>query len=190
MMAARERQFFDALKHRLRTAPPQTMEAPGVNLKEAAVLAPIYWENDEPWVMLTARPLTMRKHPGQLSFPGGGKEVADLTPLHTALRETHEELGIDPAAVDVLGMLGAMPTITSFWVTPFVGAVAPDVTLNLNTNEIAELVRAPLWRLRSEKRVFYGAPRDALVWDDARHAVWGVTHRLMIELLRHVDALR
>jgi len=140
--------------------------------------------------MLTARPLTMRQHPGQLSFPGGGKEVADLTPLHTALRETEEELGIDPAAVDVLGMLGAMPTITSFWVTPFVGAVDPNVTLNVNMHEIDELVRAPLWRLRSEKRVFYGAPRDALVWEGARHAVWGVTHRLMIDLLRHVNALR
>jgi 8-oxo-dGTP pyrophosphatase MutT (NUDIX family) len=151
------------------------------------VLAPLVWRSGEPWVVLTKRPETMRAHPGQISFPGGAREPADLTPLHTALRESHEELGIPPEAVDVLGMLGATPTITAFWVTPFVGVIPEDLVLHPSPREIDELVVAPLWRLRHEKRVIYQASRDVLVWDDARHVIWGVTRRMVVQLLEHVE---
>jgi len=183
------RDFFTRLREHLQREPSKTFEAPGLELKEAAVLAPLYWKNDEPYALLTKRPMTLRKHPGQISFPGGGREAADLTPLHTALRETREELGIDPDAVDVLGLLGAMPTITSYWVTPFVGVVPADVPLSPNPGEIAEVLHAPLWRLRREKRHLYQADRDVFVWDDARHVVWGATWRMVDQLLDHVEAI-
>jgi 8-oxo-dGTP pyrophosphatase MutT (NUDIX family) len=175
--------FFAKLKNQLRSAPPKSMESGGMLLKEAAVLAPLFWRGGEPWVLLTMRPLTMRKHPGQISFPGGAKDPSDLTPLHTALREAHEELGILPESVEVLGMLGGMPTVTSYYVTPFVGVVPADLQLKPNAAEIAEVIEAPLLRLREEKRVFYEAPRDAYVWDDAPHAVWGATWRMMRQLV-------
>ncbi|MFT3710651.1 MAG: CoA pyrophosphatase [Archangium sp.] len=184
------RAFFDALKDHLQREPSKTFEAPGLELKEAAVLAPLYWKDGEPFVLMTKRPMTLRKHPGQISFPGGGREQGDLTPLHTALRETKEELGIAPENVEVLGLLGAMPTVTSYWVTPFVGVVPADVSLKPNPGEIEEVIHAPLWRLRREKRHIYQADRDVFVWDDAKHVVWGATWRMLDQLIDHVNAIR
>jgi 8-oxo-dGTP pyrophosphatase MutT (NUDIX family) len=181
--------FFARLKSRLQLYPSKTLEAPGLELKEAAVLAPIFWRDGEPFAWLTQRPLTLRTHPGQISFPGGGREAGDLTPLHTALRETREELGIDPGQVEVLGVLGAMPTVTSYWVTPFVGAVPHDVPLLPNPHEIEAVLEAPLWRLRREKRIILHAERDVLVWGEGRQVVWGATLRMLGQLLEHVEAI-
>ena len=181
--------FFGRLKEHLHRAPSKTFDAPGLVLKEAAVLAPLFWRGGEPWALLTRRPMNLRKHPGQISFPGGGREAGDVTPLHTALRETREELGIAPQSVDVLGLLGAMPTITSYWVTPFVGVVPEDVKLSHNPIEIDEVIAAPLWRLRRERRHLYQADRDVFVWDDARHVVWGATWRMLGQLVEHVEAV-
>jgi 8-oxo-dGTP pyrophosphatase MutT (NUDIX family) len=182
------RAFFERLRTRLRTVPSATEEPPGHALKDASVLAPLFWRGEEPWALLTMRPLTLRTHPGQISFPGGGRDLGDVTPLHTALRETHEELGIAPDDVDVLGMLGSMPTITAYYVTPFVGVVPSGVALTPNA-EVAEVLEAPLWRLRREKRVFFHAERDVFVWDDARHAVWGATWRMLDQLVTHIEAV-
>jgi 8-oxo-dGTP pyrophosphatase MutT (NUDIX family) len=181
--------FFERLKTRLRTTPSKVMDAPGLRLKEAAVLAPLFWRGGEPWAYLTRRPMTLRKHPGQISFPGGAKDSGDITPLHTALRETKEELGLAPEAVSVLGMLGAMPTVTAFWVTPFVGVVSAEAPLSPNEEEISEVLRAPLWRLRKETRHIMQSERDVYVWDDARHVVWGATFRMLDQLMEHVDAI-
>lgn len=182
--------FFDRLRTHLRDEPSKSLEAPGLQLKEAAVLAPVFWRDDEPWVYLTMRPMKMRKHPGQIAFPGGGREPGDLTPLHTALRETHEELGIAPEQVDVLGSLGSMPTVTSFWVTPFVGVVPATLQLRPNAHEIEAIIEAPLFRLRREHRVIYEASREVFVWGDARHVVWGATGRMLDQLVQHVNAVR
>lgn len=183
------RDFFERLRASLHRSPSRTFEAPGLELKEAAVLAPLYWRDGEPWALLTKRPMTLRKHPGQIAFPGGGREAGDVTPLHTALRETREELGIVPEQVEVLGLLGAMPTITSYWVTPFVGVVPADVELIPNPGEIEQVIAAPLWRLRREKRHLYQADRDVFVWDEGQHVVWGATWRMLGQLLEHVEAV-
>ena len=182
------RAFFERLRLRLRTVPSKTIEAPSFELRSASVLAPLFWRGGEPWALLTKRPMTLRTHPGQISFPGGGRDERDVTPLHTALRETHEELGISPDDVDVLGMLGAMPTITAYYVTPFVGVVPTGVRVSPNA-EVAEVLEAPLWRLRREKRVLFHAERDVFVWDDARHVVWGATWRMLDQLVEHIEAV-
>lgn len=183
------RAFFERLRTRLRTVPSKTLEAPGLSLKEAAVLVPLFWRGGEPWTYLTQRPMTLREHPGQIAFPGGGRDAADLTPLHTALRETREELGLSDERVDVLGMLGAMPTVTAYWVTPFVGVVPADAPLSPNPGEIARVLEAPLWRLRREKRRILEADRDVYVWDEGRDVVWGATWRMLHQLLEHVRAI-
>lgn len=182
-------EFFERLRAQLKKQPPKSMGSGGMLLKEAAVLAPMFWRGGEPWVYLTMRPLTMRKHPGQISFPGGARDAGDVTPLHTALREAYEELGISPEAVDVLGMLGGMPTVTSYYVTPFVGAVPADLKLKPNATEVGEVIEAPLLRLRAEKRVIYEAPRDVYVWDEGKDVVWGATWRMVKELAEHVQAV-
>lgn len=183
------RAFFERLRDSLHRNPSRALEAPGLRLRPAAVLAPLFWRDDEPWVYLTQRPLTLRQHPGQISFPGGGREAGDLTPLHTALRETKEELGLAPESVDVLGMLGEMPTVTAFWVTPFVGVVPASAPLTPSPDEIAQVLEAPLWRLRRERRHIYEADRDAYVWGDGRAVVWGATWRMLHQLLEHVRAI-
>jgi len=182
--------FFERLRAHLHAEPSKNLETPGLRLREAAVLAPLFWRGDEPWAYLTMRPMTLRKHPGQISFPGGSRDLGDLTPLHTALRETHEELGIGPDQVDVLGLLGSMPTVTSFWVTPFVGVVPASLTLTPNPFEIEAVLEAPLFRLRREQRVIFEAPRDVFVWDEGAHVVWGATGRMLDQLLQHVSAVR
>jgi 8-oxo-dGTP pyrophosphatase MutT (NUDIX family) len=181
--------FFERLKVRLRTVPSKVMESHGLTLKDAAVLAPLFWREGEPWAYLTMRPMTLRKHPGQISFPGGARDAGDVTPLHTALRETKEELGLPPESVSVLGMLGAMPTITAYWVTPFVGVVPAEAPLTPSALEIAEVLEAPLWRLRKEKRYLYQADRDSYVWGDGRHVVWGATFRMLDQLVEHITAI-
>jgi 8-oxo-dGTP pyrophosphatase MutT (NUDIX family) len=140
----------------------------------------------EPWALLTMRPETLRKHPGQVAFPGGGREPQDVTPLHTALREAHEELGIPPESVDVLGVLGTMPTITSYLVTPFVGVIPEGISLSPNAIEIQEVLEVPLLRVRLEKRRAYQADRDAYVWEGSHRFIWGATFRMVAQLLEHV----
>lgn len=178
--------FVRALRDRLRAAPPRDLEPGGLRLKEAAVLAPLFWRGGEPWVWTTRRPETLRKHPGQISFPGGGRDEKDPTLLHTALRETEEEMGIEPGQVEVLGMLGSMPVITGYYVTPFVGLVPEGVVLRPSPHEIAEVLEVPLLRLQPVRRVFYEAERDALAWEGSPHAIWGATHRMLLQLLEHV----
>ncbi len=182
-------EFFSKLKAHLRAQPSKSFEAPSLKLREAAVLAPLFWRGGEPWAWLTRRPLTLKSHPGQISFPGGGRESRDLTPLHTALRETEEELGIAPSSVDVLGMLGELPTVTSYWVTPFVGVVPADYPLSPSPMEIDAVLEAPLWRLRREVRTLFHAERPAYVWGDGREVVWGATFRMLEQLKLHVDAV-
>lgn len=182
--------YFEKLKEHLRAHPPTDWETPGLQLKEAAVLAPLFWRGGEPWALLTARPDSLRKHPGQVSFPGGARDLGDVTPLHTALREAQEELGIPVDSVEVLGMLGRMPTVTGYQVTPFVGVVPEGLLLVPSAVEVAEVLEVPLWRLREEKRRAYEAERDAYVWEGSSRFVWGATWRMLRELLGHVNAVR
>jgi 8-oxo-dGTP pyrophosphatase MutT (NUDIX family) len=182
--------YFERLQQHLRDNPPTTWETPGLQLREAAVLAPLFWRGEEPWALLTARPEHLRKHPGQVSFPGGARDAADVTPLHTALREAQEELGIPADSVEVLGMLGGLPTVTGFQVTPFVGVVPQGLRLVPSAAEVAEVLEVPLWRVRQEKRQAYQAERDAYVWEGSSRFIWGATWRMVRELLGHVNAVR
>jgi 8-oxo-dGTP pyrophosphatase MutT (NUDIX family) len=180
--------FFERLKQSLHESPSRSLETSGMVLKEAAVLAPVFLRGGEPWALLTQRPDNLRKHPGQVAFPGGGREPEDLTPLHTALREAQEELGILPESVDVLGMLGTMPVISGYFVTPFVGAVPDGMTLTPNAAEISEVLEVPLLHMRQEKRRAYDADRDAFVWAGSDRFIWGATYRMVTQLLVHVRA--
>ncbi len=182
--------FFDELKRHLREAPSRSLASGGMVLRDAAVLAPLFWRSGEPWVLLTRRPMTLRKHPGQVAFPGGGRDPSDVTLLHTALRETQEELGIAPDDVEVLGMLGTMPTITGYFVTPFVGVIPEGVALTPNPVEIERVLEAPLFRLRRGTRFVYGADRESWEWEGSTDFVWGATFRMLSQLVEHVEALR
>jgi 8-oxo-dGTP pyrophosphatase MutT (NUDIX family) len=178
--------YFQGLKQRLAARPAPSLESQGLKLKEAAVLAPLFLRDGEPWAYLTRRPMTLRKHPGQISFPGGAREPLDTTPLHTALRETQEELGIAPAQVEVLGVLGGLPVVTGYYVTPFVGALPSALHLKPDPTEIEEVLEVPLKRLRAARRVVMQAERDVFLYGDGAHIIWGATARMVKQLLEYV----
>jgi 8-oxo-dGTP pyrophosphatase MutT (NUDIX family) len=104
------------------------LEEPGAGTTPAAVLVPVV-ERPSPTVILTLRPETMRKHPGQISFPGGRIDADDDGAVAAALREAEEEIGLPPSAVEVIGLADRYRTVTGFEVTPVVGVVPPDLPI-------------------------------------------------------------
>ncbi len=153
------------------------------------MLVPLTVRGEVPVAIFTRRPDTLRRHAGQISFPGGVRDPQDETPLHAALREVHEEVGVGPGEVEVLGMLDEIPTITEFRVVPFVGRLSSQTVLDPNPAEIAELIEVPLAALqeparqRVEKRFVRGAERDIYFFEYAGHTIWGATARIVRNLL-------
>jgi 8-oxo-dGTP pyrophosphatase MutT (NUDIX family) len=151
----------------------------------AAVLVPLFERDGEAHVWLARRPKSMRSHAGQVAFPGGKHDAADASLRDTALRETHEELGIAPASVDVLGALDGIVTITGFTISPWVGWLAPDVELAPNPAEVARVFAAPL-------RAFLDEPKGIFPWRGWTvdgELVWGATAAIVrgfVAILREV----
>ena len=115
-----------------------------VPLRPAGVLVPIIERRAGLSVLLTQRASHLKHHAAQASFPGGRMEDHDADVRETALRETHEEVGIAPEQVDVIGYLRTMPTITGFAVTPVVGLIRPDVDLVIDRTEVDYAFEVPL----------------------------------------------
>ena len=179
--------FEQRLRSALNSSPPQRHVQ--AEARDAAVLIPVVRRND-PTLLFTVRTETLPSHSGQISFPGGSIDPDDLSPAHTALREAHEEIGIDPDAVDVLGELDTFPTyVTGFNVTPVVGFIEDRPKITPNPHEVAEVLWVPLGELdeaiRSEPGFVHRGqtyPTEAWVWND--HVIWGVTARI-IRLFLH-----
>jgi 8-oxo-dGTP pyrophosphatase MutT (NUDIX family) len=187
--------FFDILEERLSSCPPRPLNLPGLVLRESAVLVPLFEREGEPHILFTRRPAHLRTHANQFSFPGGGRDPEDPTPLHTALRETEEELGIDRSRVRVLGMLDEVPTTTSFRIQPFVGVIPGDGQYRPSAEEVAFILEVPLTGLldpaiqRTERRTVRGVDYDVHFYTWNSHVIWGATARILYELLNHTAAL-
>ncbi len=184
-----------ALKERLRTSPGRDL--PPHPYRRAAVLVPVLVQDGVPHLLLTKRTEVVEHHKGQISFPGGGEEPGDADLLATALRETYEELGLEPEAVEVWGRLDELETVVSgFAITPYVGFVAHLGTLRPNPNEIDEIIVVPLSvfldpdRVRSEHVVHEGRARELLFYDTGTHVVWGATARIIDGMVRLLEADR
>ena len=186
---------FADLSRALQQQPGRQLNLPGLELRDSAVLAPFVLRGDEPRLLFTLRPAHLRRHAGQVSFPGGARDPEDPTPLHTALRELREELGVPPEAIEVLGMLDEIPTTSEFRVVPYVGLLDPAVELRPDAGEIAELLEIPVSDLlvpglrRTEKRFYRGAERDVYFYDVGRHTIWGATARILSNLLSVISGL-
>jgi 8-oxo-dGTP pyrophosphatase MutT (NUDIX family) len=188
--------LFEALRQRLHDKPGRALNLPGLELRESAVLVPLVLrEGDEPHLIFTRRSRTLGSHAGQFSFPGGARDPEDPTPLHAALREANEELGIPPSQVTVLGMLDESPTITRFRIQPFVGVVAPDVTLRPSPAEIDLVVEVPLRALlrpgtpRSVLWTHEGEKHPVYYFDWREHVIWGATARIVVDLFERAAGL-
>ncbi|HEX9195581.1 MAG TPA: CoA pyrophosphatase [Azonexus sp.] len=164
----------------------------GLPLTPAAVLFPIVLRDDGHTVLLTQRTAHLRDHAGQISFPGGRVEAADASPLHTALRETEEEIGLSRKQVEILGYLPEYRTGTGFRVTPVVALVTPPFELAIDPFEVAEAFEVPLSFLldpanhqrhslhyRGALRQFFAMPYgDYFIWGATAGMIRSLTERL------------
>ncbi|OLC30313.1 MAG: hypothetical protein AUH31_04915 [Armatimonadetes bacterium 13_1_40CM_64_14] len=162
----------------------RTIVAP--ELRRAAVLVPLHEQGGEPYVLFTRRTETVETHKGQISLPGGAADPGDADAQSTALREAHEEMGIPPTQVQVLGVLDDLPTtISGFVVAPVVGIIPYPFPFRINSAEIAEVLTVPLRvfrdpsSLRVERRERDGRRFDVYFYRYDRHEIWGVTARIM-----------
>lgn len=184
----------EALDRRIARAladhPPTVVTEPGA--RAAAVLIPIV-AGPEPTLLLTVRSDSLSSHRGQIAFPGGSLDPGESA-AEAALREAHEEIGLDPSTVTLLGELDTFPTFVSgFVVTPFVGWIDDMPELEPNPREVADVLAIPLGRFTDEIRREPGFahldrtyPTEAWVWRD--HVVWGVTARIMRSFLERLAA--
>lgn len=162
------------------------------NLKPAGVLIPIIDRPAGLSVLLTRRSAELKHHAGQVSFPGGRMEPEDQDIRHTALRETHEEVGIHPDKVQVMGFLPPMPTITGFAVTPVVGLLGDDLRLKIDPTEVERAFEVPLRFLldpenqKMSTREFEGVQITLAEFHFDGERIWGATASMVIALRQYL----
>jgi 8-oxo-dGTP pyrophosphatase MutT (NUDIX family) len=148
--------------------------------RPAAVLVPVI-ARDNLTVLLTERTAHLAAHAGQIAFPGGKPDPGDSSPIDTALREAHEEIGLSRAYVEPLGFLDIYRTGTGFAVTPVVALVRPDFELTLNPNEVASAFEVPLAFLmnpanhRIDAHTLDGRDRRFYAMPYGERYIWGAT---------------
>jgi 8-oxo-dGTP pyrophosphatase MutT (NUDIX family) len=187
-----------ALRAILPQSPPDTVGRdefaafPGMRAPEqtipiaAAVLIPVI-ARAEPTLLFTQRTAHLSKHSGQISFPGGRSEPSDLSPVETALRETREETGIDPALVSIAGFLPRYVTGTGFDIAPVVGVVAPSFSLAPDPREVAEIFEVRLSffldpaNAQEMSRDLGGRARRVYVFEPDGRTIWGITAALLFD---------
>jgi 8-oxo-dGTP pyrophosphatase MutT (NUDIX family) len=161
---------------------------------DAAVLVALYVDAGRMHAVFTKRREDMRRHPGEISFPGGRHDDTDSDLLATALREAEEEIGLPPAAVQVLGALQPTPTIaTGYAIYPFVGLIEPGLAWTLSAREVAAVLELALDDLREgygrRRLLRRGVPIRTDTYVVGDDLIWGATARILADLLDRVDPL-
>ncbi|HEX2223975.1 MAG TPA: CoA pyrophosphatase [Thermoanaerobaculia bacterium] len=175
-----------ALRERLASPPPQRL--PPSDLRTASVLVPLYVDAGELWTVLTKRTDTLPNHRSQIAFPGGARELGE-DPWAAALRESQEEVGLDPKRVLRLGELDEGETPAGFRVIPCVGAVPFPLQMSPNAGEIAEVFSLPLSAFSNPQLVedrtivVNGEERELRIYHVGRRQIWGLTARILQNLL-------
>lgn len=183
----------DELHRRLSTPQPPLTEASGDT--ESAVLVPLFLDGGELHAVFTKRRDDLRRHPGEISFPGGRRDHPDETLETTALREAEEEVGLTPAEVDLVGTLAPVRTfVTGYVIFPHVGVIAPRrAGWVISEEEVALVMELPLRALVDgfDKRP---VTRRGMTWETdsyvvGDHFIWGATARILSDLLERIGPL-
>lgn len=165
-------------------------------LRRAAVLVPLVARPEGVTVLFTRRTEQLAHHAGQISFPGGRSEELDSSPIETALRESVEEIGLDRAKVEIIGVLPDHVTISAYRVTPVVALVTPPFELHPEPGEVAEVFEVPLAflmdGLHHQRRVFL-VPGDVgqrtfYTMPYERYFIWGATAAMLRNLFHFLRA--
>ncbi len=157
-------------------------------LHPAGVLIPIIERSGGPTILLTKRSEALNSHAGQIAFPGGGKESSDASLTATALREAHEEVGLESEHVDIVGYLDNYPTTSRFLITPVVGMVDTQARFHADGVEATEVFEVPLdhvldfqrYRRETIHRQGYDLPFYTL--DYGQYRIWGATAGMLLNL--------
>lgn len=151
------------------------------DVRDAAVLVPVVDRPEGASVILTTRAGNLRKHSGQIAFPGGSVDPEDASPEAAAVRESFEEIGLEPEFIETLGRLPRYSTTTGFRITPVIGVVRPGFRLAPNPTEVADVFEVPLAFLmnaanhQKESRIWQGRERFFYVMPFGERYIWGVT---------------
>lgn len=171
------------------TGPAQASPRMAAMQRGAAVLAPLYEADDGLRVVLTRRSAALRSHSGEVSFPGGRQDAGEEL-VQTALRESQEEIDLDPRSVDVVGELDHLSTFGSnSFIIPYVGLLDGEPTLRANPSEVAAVLTVPLSELldpevyREERWDLFGAERPIFFFELYGDTVWGATAAMLRQLL-------
>ena len=190
----------ETIRRKLSAVTPAPREALANKTNAAAVLIPMFERDDELHIVYIRRSDHVASHRGQVAFPGGRVDPVDVTLLDAALREAHEEVGIHPSVVEVVGAFATMQTTTSgIVVAPFVGVIPSDTPLKPQLSEVAQIFDVPLSALRDPKN------RGDYEWKSEGPAsrsskfpailyggqtIWGLTLRITLNLIELLDPAR
>ena len=185
----------DDLRRLLEAYEPQTQQ-PDPAPPPAGVLLLLHERPAGPHVIFQKRTESVRDHKGQISFPGGAMDPEDASVLHTALRETHEAIGVYPTHIDVLGQLDDMVTVSNFLVTPYVAWLDRyPYAWRFSSHEVAYLLEVPLDHLRDprnhipDRRVINGRECTFQSYQFGEDLIWGATARMLGNFLDIMQAL-
>ncbi|MHA1202479.1 MAG: CoA pyrophosphatase [Candidatus Heimdallarchaeaceae archaeon] len=159
------------------------------DLRLAAVLIPIFLEDER--ILFTKRTKFVKHHQGQIAFPGGRFEEKDNNLITTALRETKEEVGIRPEAIEVLGKLDTVDTISHHNVHPFVGIITDDVPIEINPGEVAEYFFVPLSKLLEKETLMQGEfeGESRFFYSVNKYKIWGITAGILSDLINRLNSI-
>jgi 8-oxo-dGTP pyrophosphatase MutT (NUDIX family) len=160
----------------------------------AAVLVPLYLHRRRLHAVFTRRQDDLRRHPGEISFPGGRYDEGEPDLRATALREAHEEIGLPGDAVDIVGALQPTSTIaTGYAVYPFVGLIEAGRTWTPSAGEVAEVLELPLDALLAgyarRRLIRRGMPIRTDTYQVGDHLIWGATARILADLFDRIGPL-
>ena len=183
--------FTDRIKRAIAENPGGSIDDP--SLTPAGVMLLVYPKDGDHCVLLQKRSSKVDSHKGEISFPGGKRDPEDETLLDTALRETHEEMGIDPQHVEVFGALDQTATTTGFCTSPFAGTIPYPYDFNPQEEEVAEVLEVPVSSLmddanrRDEIRVDGDDLEYAPVFAYDGHIIFGATARILQRFLEMLE---
>jgi 8-oxo-dGTP pyrophosphatase MutT (NUDIX family) len=182
--------FKEALRERLRNREKRSISFP--DYRKAAVMMLFFEKNNSAHLLLQLRTDRVSTHKGQVSMPGGGFDSTDRDLLYTALRETHEETGIDPSAIEVIGEFDEYISIMGFQVNVFVGALNSKVEYTACDNETEQILEVPFSLFyneeyyKCEKLTHDGREFDVYYYDFNGITVWGMTARILTDFSRKI----